>query len=465
MLMFGITFFTIVCFVGVAIDTSMLLMEKQDVQSALDEAVVAAATLTTQDSNVLQAKANAVFNMNLDKNTSSAVISSFKYDTDTRTLSATATGSYDTYLVQLLGFSTLKYTAHADSIRAADGTLEVALVLDNTWSMSEALDGSQTKIQVLKTAAQGLVSTIMTPANKNYVKVAVVPYADYVNVGLGNRAKSWLSVPADYSVTSTKTCTKSTTKTQCTGGVKGTCTGTQDGVPYTYSCYTTAQTCVVVTVPEYDVCSGGGTTNYAWYGCVNNLVSSSILVLPDATVAYPGRSETSQNCLNPIQPLTNDSSVISSAISNLIINIGTSYKPETYIPGGLTWGVNVLSQPVPFQEGAAYDAANKTPRKTLILMTDGTNTRYAKTDGTLASPNATQLTATYTAQSNICKYAKGKNIEVYTIGFGVTDTTALSNLKSCATDASHYFDAKSSAALIAAFQVIGGKLSRVRLVR
>ena len=459
-LLFGLSAFVIVFAVGMALDFSMLLTDKQAAQSALDDGVLAAASLTTQDATVLQKKTNDVFRQNLKIKSGSAVLTSFKYDDQARTLNATVQGTYKPFLVQLMGFTSLNYTVNADSIRAADGTLEVALVLDNTWSMSEALDGSQSKIQVLKTAAQGLVSTIMTPANKNYVKVAVVPYADYVNVGVANRSAGWLSIPADKSVTNQ--CTTTTTKSVCTGGVKGTCTTYTDGVPSTGSCWTTPQTCTTVPITPVTTCPNP--TNYKWYGCVNNVMSSSTLVMPDATSAYPGRSETSQNCLNPIQPLTNDSSKISSAINNLIINIG-SYKPATYIPGGLIWGVNVLSPPVPFQEGAAYDVANKTPRKTLILMTDGTNTRYAKSDGTLAAPNATQLTATYTAQTNICKYAKAKNIEIYTIGFGVNDTTALSNLQSCATDASHYFDAKSSADLIKAFQVIGGKLSKVRLVR
>ena len=52
---------------------------------------------------------------------------------------------------------------------------------------------------------------------------------------------------------------------------------------------------------------------------------------------------------------------------------------------------------------------------------------------------------------------------IYTIGFGVTDPTSLAGLQSCATDASHYFPAQSSAALVSAFQVIAGTLSKVRI--
>jgi hypothetical protein len=39
----------------------------------------------------------------------------------------------------------------------------------------------------------------------------------------------------------------------------------------------------------------------------------------------------------------------------------------------------------------------------------------------------------------------------------------LAALKSCATDAAHYFDAQSSASLMSAFKIIGGNLSKLRI--
>jgi len=153
---------------------------------------------------------------------------------------------------------------------------------------------------------------------------------------------------------------------------------------------------------------------------------------------------------------------VTNAINGLVVNIG-SYKPETYIPGGLIWGVNVLSPPAPFSEGAAYDSKNKQPRKAIVLMTDGANTQYSTSSGSVATANASQLATTYSDQKKVCDYAKGKKIEIYAIGFGVTDPTSLAALQYCATDTSHYFDAKSSADLIAAFKTIGGQLTKVRI--
>lgn len=461
---FGISFLLLLCFVAGAVDFSMFTVKKNATRDALDEATLAAATAPVQSEANLKLVADKVFSSNAKGVRVDATLTSFKYDETSRAVAATATGTYKTLMLGLMGYDVLNYSVHSESVRASDGTLEVALVLDNTWSMSVPLDGTQTKLEVLKTAAQSLVSSIMTPANKNYVKVAVVPYAQYTNVGTSNRSKSWMSVPADTTTVTTTpaSCTTISTATSCKGGTYGNCTGYRDGVAYTYGCWLVAQTCTTVAVKPYQSCTAAKTTTTTktWHGCVYNQMKSSALVMPDPTVAYTGFLQTSSGCLTAIQPLTNDNSTITSVLKNLYVSTSSQ---ETYIPGGLIWGVNVLSPPVPFAEGASYDTKNKTPRKTIVLMTDGANTAYSSSSGSVALATAAQLATTYADQKRVCDYAKAKNIEIYTIGFGVTDATALSYLQNCATDLSHYFDAKSSADLIAAFKTIGGKLTKVRL--
>ena len=463
-LFFALCLVPICMFVGGAVDYSSFVSQRHQVQDALDEAALMAAITPAATSDASQQIANNTFATNINRSNINASITGFKIADNGQSYDLTAQGAYHPFMLQMFGMTELGYSVESKTLRASDGTLELALVLDNTWSMSQALDGSQTKIQVLKTAAQNLVSTILTPASKDYVKISVVPYADYVNVGTANRSASWLSVPADSSVVNPGTCKTISTKTTCTGGTIGTCTGNQDGVPYTYSCWIVAQTCTTVNITPYQSCSADTTTNYKWYGCVRNQMKSNALVLPDPTTPYTGISQTSQTCLNPILPLNNDATTVSSTINNLVVNIG-SYKPETYIPGGLVWGTNVLSPPAPFQEGVAYDPANAQPRKVIVLMTDGANTLYSNSSGAVAVANATQLAATYADQKRVCDYAKSKKIEIYTIGFGVTDATALASLKDCASDGAHYFDAKSSADLIGAFKTITGKLTHVRIAR
>jgi len=442
----------------------MLYTQKRQALDALDEATLAAVISPLETEADLRTLATKVFTDDANSQGIAATLTTLTYDSTSRTISATATGTYKPFLLGLFGYTSFGYTVASNTIRAADGTLEVALVLDNTWSMSVALDGTQSKLDVLKGAANSLVSSILTPANKDYIKIAVIPYAQYVNVGTANRSQGWMSVPADTTtVTNTPaSCTTISTATTCSGGTYGTCTGYRDGVPYTYGCWLVAQTCKVVSVTPYQSCTAAKTTTTTkiWYGCVYNQMKSGVLLMPDATTAYTGFTQTSSSCLTAIQPLTNDSTALSSVINSLYVSTSSQ---ETYTPGGLLWGVNALSPQAPFIEGAAYDPNNKTPRKAIVLMTDGANTAYSNSSGAVAVANATQLATTYSDQSKICAYAKSKNIEIYTIGFGVNDATALSYLQSCATDASHYFDAKSSADLVAAFKTIGGKLTKVRI--
>jgi hypothetical protein len=309
------------------------------------------------------------------------------------------------------------------------------------------------------------------------VKVGIVPFADYVNVGVGNRKESWVSVQDDYSTTKTTTtpavpytCKTVSTKQVCSKGAPKTCTSTTDGVTTTYDC--TPNICTTVPVTPYQSCSGGTpekttttVTNYKWYGCVRSRKTGELrLNDSEPNSPYPGFLGTSQQCLNPIVPLTSDKTVLTTAIDSLIINIG-GYKPSTYIPAGLIWGVNVLSPTAPFAEGKTYDPANKMPRKALVLMTDGANTMYFRaSDGT--HQNATNnghVTTTNNDTSKICEYAKSKKIEVFTVAFAVTDVAAKTMLQGCASGLDHYYDATDSAALSAAFQSIGQSLTSLRL--
>ena len=74
-----------------------------------------------------------------------------------------------------------------------DTRIEVALVLDNTGSMA-----SQGKIGGLKVAATNFTNTLFDAVKPTVsVKVGVVPFAQYVNVGTGNRNAAWMDVPAD----------------------------------------------------------------------------------------------------------------------------------------------------------------------------------------------------------------------------------------------------------------------------
>lgn len=443
------------------------------VQNAIDAAALAAAATELDEVADLEAVVEAYLAGNMNGTQLSAGYTTEVELIDEERLRVIVRGSVPAFFSGLIGRTELPVVATATATRGSDAFVEIALVLDNTWSMS-ASGGATTKIAGLKSAATSLVNEVMT-RDDGKVKVSILPYADYVNVGTANRSASWLNVPADYSTTSTpspRVCTQvPVTTTTCTGGVRGTCTRYRDGVPETYSCWTTPQTCTTrpVSPPRtQESCTGGGspvTTWYRWYGCVGSR-NSGTLRLNDTLpgTRYPGFVQTSQACLNPILPLTATKATVLSQINGLVVNIG-SYRPETYIPAGMIWGINALSPSAPLTDGRAY---GPNVRKIIVLMTDGENTlRYVSSNGTHTAPSgstsAAQLAQTNSDVGSLCTYAKSQNMEIYTVSLGVTSVTARNMLTSCATSAGHAYAANDSTALIAAFRRIARSINAVRL--
>jgi hypothetical protein len=374
--------------------------------------------------------------------------------------------------MQLANIMSVDVGVHAVAKRAVNGAVEVVLVLDNTWSMSEAGADGKPKINTLKEAASSLITQLFNNADAN-VRVGLVPYADYVNVGTKYRNEPWLSIPADYQVEpAPQTCKTVTTKSVCTQHAPTyACTKIVDGVSEPATCGGACTKSETQTVSPYQSCTGGGSpTKYTWYGCVSSRIkNNNRLHDKDGTDKYPGYLDTTQKCLNPIVPFTGDERTVSAAVSQMIINIG-SYKPNTFIPAGLVWGLNLLSPTAPFTEGETYDPKNLKPRKVAVLMTDGENTlRFNPANGKHIpfSSNSTtakgQLKQANKDTSDICDYMKANKIEIFTVAFMVKSNDAKGLLEGCATDSSHYYDASDSEKLLAAFSNIAQSLSVVRL--
>jgi Flp pilus assembly protein TadG len=463
---------------GVAVDYTRLVAARSRLQAVADAAALAVASSKETDQTRVRQLAEAFVAANqTDESLDGArIVSIAANDTN---VDIGMTVQVPVTFMRLARVEGVDVGVSALATRGVSGSFELGMVLDNTWSMSEKDASGVTKIDTLKSAATSLVNQLFANSDAN-VKVALIPYADYVNVGVKNRSATWLNVPADYSTTpAPKTCTTLTTKTVCLAYAPTyACTKTTDGVVEPATCGGGCTKSEVQTVAPYQSCTGGGSpVNYKWFGCVGSRMLSPAGQSPDRLTdnnpsdRYPGYLDTTQKCLNPIAPLSNDKKAILAAINSMIINI-SSYKPNTYIPAGLIWGQNMLSPSEPFIEGAPYDANNMSPRKVIVLMTDGENTlRFNAADGkhvamsTNVTTAATQLALVNKETVDICTYIKSHNIEVFTVAFMVDNDASRKMLTDCATDPSHFYEAADGAKLIAAFQGIGESLQQVRLAR
>jgi len=420
--------------VGVAFDTNMAHKTKLRLQDAADAAVLAAAKSGETTQAQLQTVAQATVDAN---NLSGATLNTVLSLTANGRVQVNVTGQYDTQLMGIFGQPTIDLAALSEAPLTSAEPVNIALVLDTTGSMSGA------KLTSLKGAATNLITTLES-YNNSSLKVAVVPFSQYVNVGMANRSAPWIDVPNDSSTTGTEVCRNRRDVIARTNPRRRSETRYRDGVPYTH------------TWTEYDVTYGPyyrscytPTHNVTWRGCVGSRTNPWHERADFAGRRIPGLMNTW--CGREMLPLTSNMTTVKAKINSL------NASGNTYIPSGVVWGWRALDTDMPLTEANGPYAAST--QKVMVLMTDGENTKSKS--GQTHNGNSTSNANTVTR--NLCNNAKAEGIEIYTIAYEVTDNTTKNMLRNCATNAGMYFDASNSAQLNNAFEQIASNLIKLRL--
>lgn len=398
-LVFGLIFLLLISAIGIAVDFMRLGDARTEVQQAADAALITAARYSSQhpsaDETTLTAVGRKVFDhqmrgrasVNFKKFNikSSAADTVFNLEID---------GEMPSTILGAVGISSLNLDTDTEVKLGPPPYLEIAMALDTTGSMK-----NDNKIQTLKSAAGDLVDTLFDAPNAR-VKIAIAPFAQYVNVGIANKSEPWLTG----------------VDTSWVG-----CVGSRDNPHTTLD------------------------SDY--------LVNKAPAIMQNAH--DPSFSPGSPvNCPKPITPLSDKKSEVSSAIN------GLNPSGWTYIPAGLAWGWALLTPDPPFSEGIPFDQLTSVNgRKILILMTDGENTRaptyplHESADNLLAD----ELTR------DTCVNIKKQAISIYTIAFQITDPVIKGILKECASAEAQYFDATDSESLIEAFSDITNQLREISI--
>jgi Flp pilus assembly protein TadG len=449
-IIFALAALLIVGLVFGALDVTRLSNARRELRDTLDAATLAAARSGATDDAGLKAAGTKYMKAQAARLGIKGLTSDFKLKGDA--VVGSASGTMDPIVMGL--FMRKGMLVAADTTVTRDTTLstEVVLVLDTTDSMALS-----NKITTLKAAAKDLVQKVMKGKNSQ-VKVAVVPFGPYVNIGVSRRNEPWADVPADYTVSNPGGVCTPVKKTTCAVDAKPyTCTTYKDGVPDPNgTCWTPAQNCTTVDTGKTS-CTKPSTTKYVFKGCVGSPPYPKNVRDDDPTRKYPGFLNV--NCTQEFTPLTSNQGTAVSATQTL-----TTYG-DTYIPSGLAWGWNMLSPQTPMTEAAAYDktGANERPRKALVLMTDGANSMKMNANGSVSSVGAAVPTQANKYTRELCDNIKAAKIEIFAVAFTITDPTAKDLVKYCATDSSHYYDAADAAALTAAFQAIADSLQQMHI--
>ncbi|MGK2909216.1 MAG: TadE/TadG family type IV pilus assembly protein [Sphingobium sp.] len=190
------------------------------------------------------------------------------------------------------------------------------------------------------------------------------------------------------------------------------------------------------------------------------------------------------NCVTPSRKLLsysgNSGEFSPSDFDNYVDTI--TPNGNTYHDIGLLWGARLMSPTGIFANENATTPGGAQIQRHMIFMTDGatanTYNNYASyglewwdrrqvDPGVLSNYDyEKKLEANNNARSNaLCTAIKNRNITLWVIYYGTSDTITKTRLTKCATSATYFFEAKSTTTLIAKFREIAGKISNLRLTK
>jgi Flp pilus assembly protein TadG len=418
-----------VCACGIGVDMTRVLAAKTNLQKSLDSAALAAAKQygVTQDKVVLERWAKAYFLTNaIDGANSAFSYDGAKVENGNTVIRVSALRREPTYfggaIVQLFGGKDTFDVSATSEIIVQNRSIEMALVLDNSGSMSASpASGGSAKMTVLKQATTQLVDQLMAvnPSSNvdSPVTIGIVPFSGAVNVGPLNADQAWMDTKGlspshndDFDWSSWKVSGVPQAKL-----VGGAWVSVAKNEPLTKFWlfknikYNGAlrykdgwEGCVASRPLGYAVTDDTPSTTkpatlfvplmapseYNWTGSLDSIKNdwipetASASGISDTTALtrqrdmnrYFGTTKTnagaegpSQVCnTKPITPLTTTKSKVQAAVTALAPLGGTN------IAEGLAWGWRVLSSGAPFTEGRP--AKTKDNLKIVVLMTDGENT-------------------------------------------------------------------------------------------
>lgn len=426
----------IIGFIGLATDYGMESNLKNRMQGILDSAALNGVAQLSGGPDA-EAVASALLADQFQKLGISPSVS-VTVNSREGTIRTTAETKVSTLFMGLLGQPEVTVSASSTAVAGAGGPMDVAIAFDTTFSM----DGD--KLTHSQLAAKDMVDLLFKvpgSSEKNpHMKVGLVPFASYVNVGLSNRGASWLTGSDDVAGPD-----------WCRDTYEQIASHTE-----TYDCSLdgTPRTCTYDTTDDYSrpngtVCTP---TTRTWHGCVGSQPSPNDAHV-GATAANPVPALLDTWCTSELTRLSDDPATVKQAISD------TTADGETYIAPGILWGWRVLSDDGsgPFHDGGPA----ATTRKRLILMTDGTNTHSAR----YPDHEGSDVAAANQKVKDVCASMKAAHVQIYAIAFDVTDTTIKDLLAECSSGPPYYYDANTMEEMEKAFKKIGRELTATRLVK
>jgi Flp pilus assembly protein TadG len=429
--------------IGSVTDFQRAMEAKAAAQVALDSATIYAAHLPDKNSAILRSKTQAFFDQNFIHD-ASIVVRSYNPSDGGDHILGKAQIEVNTYFSKFVGLDTLVADVESKVFKSGIN-LEVALVLDNTGSMDDAITPATGNLPItdLKLAAAKFVDTIMpTTQGQFYTKIAAIPYSNSVNLGsLAASARGTIA-----------------TGTSSTPG----------SANYTFTN------------------AAGNSKTLPITNCVSERIGSNAYNdTPFTSASRAGRAYLNANnpcAVKELIPLSTDGGALKATIDQMAAGGSTAVQV------GLGWGWYALSPTIGMWSGTAqpagYDKITTTDRmtkvkKVLVIMTDAeSNSSFFNgvisgnpykngTGGTADLINQAPTNgSSYTQATSICNAIKATGIEIYVITFQLNKTVAerVKMVSDCATDAQHIKDADTGG-IDSAFAEIANAIQDIRIAQ
>ncbi len=517
-MIFAVSIIPVLTGAGVAIDFARVATKHTSLQQATDSTALAIAQSATASTTNAQVLAQAQNYITTNYSNRTATITSATISTDHTSVCVSA---QDVVQMGIMGiFGTTSKVVDASTCTGIAGgaaTFEVALVLDNSGSMNNSVNGNS-KIAALKTAATNFINTMFTGNYAGKVKMSIVPFAGTVALSASdtsNGTASWIDTQGKSSwhwkTFSGATSAGFTNRLGIFAKLKGVnpswawagCFETQpypQNVNDTPPNSATPDSLYVPYLAPDEVDSNGSWTPYQ-NSYIDDTPSSGCSGSPPKTdqglitraCKYKSPTVVSTStygpngmCLSqPLLRMTATQATLTSKVN------GLSANGDTNLHEGFMWGWRSISPNAPLADGKPYNtSSNATNQKVIVLMTDGYNNwsaapstwglsmyeapgYYALANGRMPAGNQNITTATQARGAldeltlEACTNAKKQGIVIYTVGFSISsdpiDQQGQNLLASCATDAAHAFIANDANSLINAFNQIGAGMGKLRI--
>ncbi|HEY0283463.1 MAG TPA: pilus assembly protein TadG-related protein [Rhizomicrobium sp.] len=463
---------------GAGLDYARAVVVRSNMAEAIDAAALAVGSSPGLTTAQMRTLAQQYFNANYKADPSFGTPAAIVVTPGTQQITVSVTSQMPTTLLSVIGINALTVSA-SNKVVWGQMKLWVALVLDNTSSMTESDYTGTSKMTALKTASQSLLTMLKNASSiAGDVQVAVIPFSRDVNIGTSYSNAAWLGW----------------TDFNAGPGAPSTSVGPGSACPWQdknqgYHCQAspTNGSASVTTIPNSGtykgyICPSANTVGHYYNGCYDSVQSGSKYThtwKPNPKSSWSGCitdrdrnydvqnttpsagtpatlfvAENSPYCPGAtILPLGYDWTKLNNKINSMVANGSTN---QTI---GLAWGLQALTQGAPLSPPALPENT----QRVIILLSDGLNTQNrwdSSSDFIRANPQVDARMAL------ACANAKAAGITVYTVFVDLNGTQGNSAvLQNCASDAGKYFDLTTSGAIISTFNQIGQQITNLRVAQ